>query len=80
MRSGHIILYVSMGFPPSSMSSSPISISIFVPRAHDDCFFMAEEEECVTGKNLKQAKSLACTKNRTRELNTLDITPGRHVG
>ena len=43
-------------------------------RAHDD-FFTAEEEERVTGKNLKQAESLACTKNRTRELNTLDITP-----
>ena len=25
----------------------------------------------MTGKNLKQAESLACTKNRTRELNTL---------
>ena len=29
----------------------------------------------MTGKNLKQAESLVCTKNRTRELNTLDITP-----
>ena len=27
----------------------------------------------MTGKNLKQVESLACTKNRTRELNTLDI-------
>ena len=25
----------------------------------------------MTGKNLKQVESLACTKNRTRELNTL---------
>ena len=25
----------------------------------------------MTGKKLKQAESLACTKNRTRELNTL---------
>ena len=33
-------------------------------------FFTVEEEERVTGKNLKQAESLACTKNRTRELNT----------
>ena len=37
------------------------------PRAHDDVIFYwrREEEERVTAKNLKQAESLVCTKNRT---------------
>ena len=38
-------------------------------------FFHGEEEERVTGKNLKQAESLACTKNRTRELAHHGYTP-----
>ena len=40
---------------------------IHTSRAHDDVIFIAEgEEECVTAKNLKQAESPACTKNRTQ--------------
>ena len=42
-------------------------------------FFTAEEEERVTGKNLKQAESLACTKTRTRELNTGFIADRYHA-
>lgn len=35
------------------------------PRAHDDMVILVEEEEHVTGQNLKQAESHKCTKNKT---------------